>query len=65
MKYINCRWSQQDTLGDWYCVCGTAEYCSEVVNTDEYICNNCLDFYSQIESENIKVDDDSEIMNYE
>lgn len=54
-KHTKCRWSIQDDLGDYYCICPTVEESQEPLNENK--CDNCSYFYSQIEEENIRTSD--------
>jgi hypothetical protein len=56
MKHINCRWSYQDALEDYYCVNDASEYCTDVVDEDK--CKDCSQFFSQVDGENKTYEDD-------
>lgn len=53
-KYERCRWSSSDSLGDYYCVNDASEYCTECVNVDTDICDDCNHFFSCVNNENFK-----------
>jgi len=63
-RFINCRWSKSDVNEVHFCTCPYSEFVNEDLVDDEK-CDKCTDFFSQVEDENISIENDTEEMFYE
>lgn len=55
-NYNNCRWAKPDDL-ERMCL----NFAVDLVNVDDEVCRECSQFFSYIESDNVKiVDEDTE-----